>query len=319
MNDDAPRTVLQQMTHRPAVKVPDVPLTASRAVTLAVTRAAQNSVSLTLAVSTISEEMMELDALLAALNDDLLIMGLGQGSDTRGVMVCDATLCSAAVEVQTTGRVAGTPGEARPITRADAALVSPFLTGLLEELAQTTARTALDGWTEDVALLARLAGPRSTGFVLRDQLYRVIRVAVTLSGGDRAAEMMIALPPQAAAEAPRPAPAPMRGNWAKDFPQTVLAAPACLDAVLHRFDLPLAVATKLEVGQLLPLHGCTVGTVRLEALDGRLVAKARLGQVAGQIAVRVEDGEKLDLRDLPPQRSVPPAPAQQPQLATSQP
>lgn len=301
MNDDAPRTILEKMTHRPQVAVPDVPLTASRAVTLAVTRAAQTRVALTLGVGSIREEMRELDALLAELNDELLIMGLGEGSETRGIIVCDAGLCGAAVEIQTTGKVAPRANEPRPITLADAALVRPFFVGLLEELLQTTPRTVLDGWTDGTGVLTRLAGPRSTGFVLPDQIYRVIRVTLSIAAGERQGEVILALPPQAAAQPVMPQPKVPQSNWAEEFPRAVLAAPACLNAVLHQFNLPLHVATQLKVGQLLPLSGCTVGTVRLVSPDGRMVARARLGQVAGQVAVRVEDSATLDLRDLPPQ------------------
>ncbi len=320
MNDGAPQSVIQKMTYRPPDVVPDVPLTATKAVKLAVTRAAQTSVALTLSVGNVREEILELDGLLAALPDDRLIVGVGQGNVTRGVVVCDAAMCAAAVEVQTTGKISANAGEPRPITRADATLIEPFLQGLLSELAATTKQTALDGWTDDAALLTRLESARATGFVLADEVYRLIRVSVEMLGGERQAEVMLALPPQASVPIPRKQVEPPRGNWAEDFPKAVLEAPACLNAVLHRFDLPLHVATRLQVGQLLPLHGCTVDTVRLMAPGGMRVAKARLGQVAGQVAVRVEDGPKLDLSALPPQPVVRPVdvkPAPVPEEATT--
>ncbi len=301
MNDEAPRTVLQKMTHRQRAVAPDVPLTASRAVTLAVTRAAQTSVSMTLNVSSIREEMVELDGLLAQLSDDVLIVGVGDGTVVQGLLVCDSVLCNAAVEVQTTGRLSGRKEDPRRITRADAALIEPFFDGLLQELTKTTPRTVLDGWADQVTLMKRLSGPRAAGFVLSDQVYRLMKVTIGLGGGDQQTDVMIALPPHAAVPIAPPKEAAPKGNWAKDFPEAVLAAPACLDAVLHTFEMPLSAATRLEVGQMLPLYGCTVGTVRLVAPDGRSVAKARLGQVAGQIAVRIEEGAKLDLRELPPQ------------------
>ncbi|MEY1555895.1 FliM/FliN family flagellar motor C-terminal domain-containing protein [Yoonia sp. R2331] len=306
MNDNAPQTVLEKMTHRVATAVPDVPLTATRAVTLAVTRAAQNSVALTLNVARVSEDLVELDDLLSELSLDVLIRGLGTGNAVRGVIACDAAMCSAAVEVQTTGRVASRDNEQRPVTRTDAALIEPFLKNLVQELDNTTAQTALDGWVAGAGLMSRLGGPRATGFVLPDQVYRLIRISVEMLDGARKAEVLLALPPQTAIPLPKKTEHRPQNDWATAFPEAVLAAPARLDAVLHQFKVPLLTATQLEVGQLLPLSGCTVDTVRLLAPDGRLVAKARLGQVAGQIAVRVEDGPKLDLRALPPQSAAVP-------------
>ena len=66
--------------------------------------------------------------------------------------------------------------------------------------------------------------------------------------------------------------------------QRVSAAPASLDALLHRFKMHIGAAQSLEVGQVLPLPGCTVNSVRLLAPDGKVVAQAKLGQVGGMRA-----------------------------------
>ena len=304
MSDDATGSILHRMTAKPEQAAPAVPLTVSRAVRLAVTRAAQTRIALTLQVSSIAESLADLDGVLAELNGGSVILALGEGAGdaaaVSGVVVCDPGLCAAAVEMLTTGRVSPKPVDERAVTRADVALISPFLSGLLEELGETTPRTALDGWVDDIVLGRRLADARATGFVLSEQTYRIVHVAIALAGGERQGSLMLALPTQGAmvAQLPNAPAATPTVDWRTTFQAAVLDAPAALDAVLHQFDLPLAAATSLDVGQILPLHGCTVGTVRLVAPDGRLVARAKLGQVAGQIAVRVEDARPMEMRAL---------------------
>jgi flagellar motor switch protein FliM len=78
-----------------------------------------------------------------------------------------------------------------------------------------------------------------------------------------------------------------------------LRAQALVEAILHRLSLPLSEASALEPGQLLPLPGVTVASVRLEA-GGVPLGPARLGQVAGMRAVRIETPLAPQLADLPP-------------------
>ena len=77
-------------------------------------------------------------------------------------------------------------------------------------------------------------------------------------------------------------------DWAAEFRETVMASPAMLDVILHRMDLPLSRITGFSVGQMIPLTGCSVGAVRIEDPEGVVVARGRLGQKGGHIAVRIE-------------------------------
>ena len=58
-----------------------------------------------------------------------------------------------------------------------------------------------------------------------------------------------------------------------------MEATAVVTAVLARHTLPLSEAEALRPGQVLPLPGVTVGSVRLEAPIGRPLAAARLGNM----------------------------------------
>jgi len=287
---------LRQMTqaHQPAT--PDVPLTASRAVRLAITRAADTSVGLSLTVLSVAEDSFKLDDLLAALSDDLLMVGLTRAGAVCGLMACDFQFAAATVEVRTMGVLSTIVPEARPVTGTDLKLTEPILQRVLGELELTTPRTVLDSWADGAMLSDRLDSVRKVGFELSDMSYRLIRVSVDLGVEGRQATLMIALPLQVQMEATDTS---TLLDWDTHFQAAVFKSPARLDAVLHRFQMPLHKATNLEIGQTIPLPGCTVGSVRLEAPDGKEVARGRLGQIAGKIAVRLEDEAPAMLSEMP--------------------
>ena len=172
---------------------------------------------------------------------------------------------------------------------------------MLDELDETTGRTSLDGWTRLVGIGARFDSSRAAGFALAERTYRVMRMSLDCGSPDRQGMLLLALPVQAAAlqAVPVAIPEPPAVDWHGQFQAAVLAAPARLDAVLHRMKVPLATMTALAVGQCLPLTGCTLGMVRLVDPGGRTVARGRLGQIAGQIAVRVQaEAEVLPMTEM---------------------
>jgi flagellar motor switch protein FliM len=73
-------------------------------------------------------------------------------------------------------------------------------------------------------------------------------------------------------------------------------APTELEAVLARMTLPMSKVEDFQVDQVIPLAGTTVGSVRLLGPSGEYIAMARLGQVAGKRAVRLEM-ESIELQD----------------------
>ena len=302
-------SVLHRMTQRRQAVVPDVPLTASRAVRLALARAAQTSIGLKLTVGSVAEQTMSLDPMLAEHDDDLLLMALTRDGAICGLMACDAGLVSAAIEVMTTGKIGPTAPDTKRVTRTEGTLVQPLLRAILDELEETTARTVLDGWTRLVGIGQRFDTCRAAGFALSDRSYRLMRMTIDCGATDRQGTLLLALPVLAAAEPLAPA-APVDApvvDWHGQFRAAVLAAPARLDAVLHRMKVPLATMTDLRVGQCLPLTGCTVGMVRLVDPAGRTVARGRLGQIAGQIAVRVQaEADVIPMTEMSGQNDGPP-------------
>jgi len=303
MGEQVTPSVLNRMVGQKAASTAEVPVTASRAMRLAVTRAAERTVALQLTVVGVGEENLTLEGVQSALNDDLLLLKLmNADGGVAGVLALDTSFVAAIVEVQTTGQVSDAVPAQRDVTLADLVLAQPFLDGLFAHLLETTPNTALDGWTADMRHADRFENVRAIGLALSHVNYRLMRLTLDLGGADRQGELFIALPAGEVNVIPEDT-GPKIVNWAHEMHETVLAAPAALSAILHRFDLPLHRANNLHVGQVLALPGCTVSSLELVGPDGVRVARAKLGQVAGHIAVRLEDPIAPPMRELPPRKA----------------
>lgn len=280
---------------RPA---PPASPTPARGLRLAFARAAERSVGLSAGVLGVAEEVGPLDDLLSRLEDGLLLLSLAGDGLPLGLVGIDAEGVAAAVEAQTMGRPSVQAPEPRPATAADLAMTEPLLAAFLAEAREAVAGTALDGWLGAVRPGPRLTGAREAGMALGDGAYRVVRLTIDLRAGPRQALIVLLhrLPPP-----PEPAQRPGAG-WADGLSARVLAAPASVEAVLGRLRLPLDAAEGFAVGQVVPLPGLSVASVRLEALGPggapRDLGPARLGQSGGMRAVRLGAGALSELREI---------------------
>ncbi len=299
MTDQPEHSVLRRMTQRTVAAPQEVPLTSSRAVRVAVKRAADSAHGLSVTVEGLQEEVFSLDGIADALGADWLLLGLYRDGALAGLAAADQQLRSAVIELQTIGKVLETVAGAREPTNTDAMMFTPFMAALLKSLADTTPRTDLDGWTEGVQVGARVTTTRSAALSLPEHDYRLVRLVIDLGVGDRQGGLAILLP--AGTKPVAEVVLPSKGAvWHPGFRNGVAAAPACLTAELHRFKLPLCQIEGFQAGQLIPLSGCTVASVKLTDANGREAAKARLGQYAGMRAVRIEFGKGIEMSELGP-------------------
>ena len=296
MTDSSHISILRRMAGQAVDTPPVSPLTTSRAVRLALVKAASDAGGLVLRVASTADDVGRLDDLLGGLDTGLMLVGLDRRGALAGFVAVDMQLRAAMVEVQTTGRLLDQPADDRPATGADKALCDPLLVAFLSALPPAVMGTAYEGWVDDVTVADRLADSRLAGLLLEDGDYRVLRMNVELGTGDRQGEVMLVLPVQAAPLMPQEQ-APVM-DWDMAFTAAVQDAPAMLTARLHQFKMPLGRAQALPVGQVVPLPGCTVNSVRLIAPDGRCVAQAKLGQSAGHRAVRIELAPGPEMADL---------------------
>lgn len=291
--------ILGRMAGRVTDDVDHQPLTASRAVRLAVTKTANDTVGLVLTVISMAEEIQPLDGLIAALGDDLMLVGLYRDGQLAGVIALDVELRAAILEMQTAGSLIGAPAEKRRATGTDKTLCDPLLDALVQALSPAMAGTELDGWISDCTVRERIDSARAAGLVLSDRDYRILRLAVDLGVADREALLLIALPPVKKPDLIVPE-LVEDVDWAAQFRLAVSFAPGTLLAHLKKFTIPLSQARSLEVGQILPLPGCDVHSVRLVAPDGKMVAQAKLGQLGGMRAIRIEQAPQAQMGDLTP-------------------
>lgn len=251
-------------------------------------RAAQFAIGLDLVAQAGPALCGSADDVLGAIEPDRLLVRLEDGAGGCGLAVLDRELVAAMAEIQTTGRLESRPAALRPMTRTDAALSEPLLARFLAE-------TAL---APGYAPRGKIASLRLARQLISARVLRVQEFALELGEGKRQGHLAI-LVPQAEPEPPEPESRDQRSDWSAALGEVVGAAPARFQAVLHRLQMPLSAACDFEVGQVVALTGSGIGSVSIEAPDGLQVARARLGQVAGRRAVRLELPQAPELAEAP--------------------
>lgn len=299
MTQDTHAQMLRRLTRSQHRDVAENPLTSSRAVRMALIKAANDSIGLAVAVSSVAEEVVALDDMLRALEDDLMLVALMAADRPVGFVALDMQMRAAVLEMQTLGGVLAQQAEDRPPTLTDKLLCETLLTAVLGAFPQAVMGTPLQGWTDGTALGDQIKSARVLGLILNDRDYRVVRMSIDLTVAERQGLLLVALP---LVEEPTDpvAEEPEKIEWHVAFEHVVMDACASLDAQLHRFSMPLASAGALKIGDVIPLPGCNVHSVRLLDPDGKLVAQAKLGQMSGYRALRLQPAPAPELSELAP-------------------
>lgn len=269
----------------------------------AMARAADQAVGLSARVLGIADDKVDAEALIENAPDGWIVLGLRAADQAglSGLMLLDPNLRSALVEMQTMGCLLPKSEDPRPVTRTDGLMSVPFAGELLSELA------AVGFAAGEVEVSGYDIGPmddlRTAGLVLGQGSYRTWRVTLQLGGSDAQGEAILALqtdPETADATDDDDA------TWSATLKDAVCQATAELEAVLTTQKMTIRYIERFEVGQVIPLPGAAVDTVQLRGPGGKSVAQARLGQVVGKRAVRLETSE-LHLQDTmpPPAAQVP--------------
>lgn len=271
-----------------ATEVPpeDAPVaTPTRQMRRAMARAADKSLALSASVLGIAQDDMDAETMIESGAADWMVLGLRSGGSAglTGLFLIDPPMRSAIVEMQTMGNLLPASEDERKVTRTDAVMSIPFADQLLKELAEVGFGAGeLDPAAYDMGPIDDL---RTAGLVMTPGQYRCWQITVQVGGGERQGQMMIAMRPKITAATAPKSTAP---HWADALRDALEEAPAELDAMLTRMVLPISKIEEFVVGQVLHLPGTTVGSVTLTGPGGEPVATARLGQVAGKRAVRVE-------------------------------
>lgn len=264
---------------------------ADRSWRLSLARAARDVAHLPLEVAWLSADRLTLTELLELPPDRALIAMLEGPGDGLGLLVISAPVLAGIIEMQTIGRVTPQPPAPRRPTRTDASLVAGLIDAALSGLERELAEEADLVWAGGFRYASFLEDARPLGLLLEDGSYRVLRAEVSLALGAKSGEVLLALPAEGRGR--RPAPAPREGEdqgpaFTLSFGEQVLAADAVVHARIGRLTLPLSAILALKPGQVLALPQAALDRVSVEGIDGRKLARARLGQTRGMRAVRLD-------------------------------
>jgi flagellar motor switch protein FliM len=284
MEEQGEQTVLRRKARAARAAQDAREMSPPRALRLALERCAARDLGFVLSVTGVGQARDMADGLVRDLPDRALVLLLDGPDSVPGAMILDMQVCAALVEAQTMGRVAARPAGPRRPTRTDAAIAAPMVAGVLTRMADLLPRDG--GQTGAFSFGAMVDDGRALGLALGTGDYRIMRATCCL-GPDREGEVILALPdieePEqrangadaSAAEGPGP------------FRDRLLNAPVRLEAVLCRMSVPLSQTRALQVGDALNLPAAAFHDAVLEAAPGRVVARAVLGQMSGQRALRL--------------------------------
>ncbi len=270
--------------------------TPMRALRMEVARASRDVFGAEIDVIGVEITQSGLDDLVSPLSKGHCPIGLVAPEGLVGLVIADPEVLAAAGEMMTTGRIRPTPAEARSPTEVDAALIEPFLTGLMTAIQRDCGSSSPGDWFPAIAVGRKFSGVMALRLALPERPYKIFRMTLDLGAGGRQGEIAFALP--AAIAAPEDPPERhCRADWPAQMSDVVMQKPTEVEAILGRFRLPLAIAEALKVGQVLLLLELDIGAVSLEASDGSRIANCRLGQSGGMRAVRVEPKPEIVMEE----------------------
>ncbi|MFO1204041.1 MAG: FliM/FliN family flagellar motor switch protein [Tabrizicola sp.] len=273
---------------------------ADRGWRLALARAARDAMGLDLDFRSLTISRLSLAEILELVPDRALLALLDGPQGGLGVIMLGPTVTATFIEKQTLGRLSAQPPAPRKASRIDAAMVAGVIDRALAGLDETLAEEADLSWAGGFRYASYLDDPRPLGLMLEEEAYRVLSAEVALGGAGREGRVILVLPALGRGEMP----ATPLGEAEPEAPQfsaavsaQVLQAESRLDAVIGRLTLPLRQIMSLQVGETLVLPQAALDAISLETVDGRHVAKARLGQYRSMRAVKL--GEAVVARPVP--------------------
>ncbi|WP_306130553.1 FliM/FliN family flagellar motor switch protein [Roseovarius sp. MMSF_3350] len=256
----------------------------SKALRLALAKAAAAQFELPLVVRMVEHESVTLTGIEALAGEDGLLILLDGLDGPPGAIKLDLQFVMALIEVQLMGEVRQGDAKPRPFTPTDGAIVQPLMDAVLDSYAEQV--NACDRMADAARFRFgdRVENGRALALALWAPDYDLYRLSVDFGPGAKTGMMELILP--------EPPPAPeveaSDGNTlARKLEENAMNAPVMLDAVLAPIRLPLRDICRWVPGTVLKLSRETVTEARVIGAKGHKVAPARLGQLNGFRAVRM--------------------------------
>ena len=274
---------------------------AGRSWRLALARAARDRLNVTLDVTALTVDRRSLGEVMEMPPWQALIAVLEGPGDALGAIVLSPAVLTGFIEAQTIGRVNAGEVLPRKPTRTDAAMVAGVIDAALTGLEVALAEEADLVWAGGFRYASFLDDPRPLGLILEDAPFKVLRAEISLAGGLRKGEVLLALPAEGRGMRPeeKPGEAAVADHgpaFTQGLAERVVGSLGRLDGVLARLTLPLSEVMGLTEGAVLVLPQAGLDRISLEGLDGRRVAEGRLGQNRGMRAIRLNEAIRGEAR-----------------------
>lgn len=266
---------------------------ADRGWRLALARATRDAMGLDLEVRRLQVMRASLAEILDIAPDRALVSLLDGPEGGLGVLMFGPSVTAALIEMQTLGRLASQPAAPRKPTRIDAAMVATVVDMALAGLDDTLAEEADRIWAAGFRYASFLEDMRPLALLLEEDSYRVLMAEVSLGLGLREGQVILVLPAIGRGEylttlSPEEEAAP---QFTMALAAQVMHVDCRLDAVIGRLTLPIRQIMGLQLGDVLELPFSAIDAVTIETMDGRRIARARLGQNRGMRALKVVEAE----------------------------
>jgi flagellar motor switch protein FliM len=306
MTEQAANSILQRIAvaNRTA---PPLATSPERALTDACIRVSDKLLSLQVVGQSCQMSRVSLGELLDMLPDKSLLAVIEGPGEAQGLLALDPMLFSALIEQQTRGTVNPVAPAARRATRTDATLISDWIDKVLALFGTSLQATGDVRWSYGYTYSTALPDPRPLALLLDETTFVVLNQTLSIGSAEREGTALLAMiadgrgPEPVIASKPqvvdsKPA-ASVTGapsdpeKWQEDLGAAVQTATVELTAVLHRIPMSISSISKLEAGDTISLPLTSVGAVRVEDLNGQVVAEGRLGQLNGMCAIRINGGD----------------------------
>ena len=267
---------------------------ADRGWRLALARATRDAMGLDIDIARLTVTRASLAEILDLAPERALVALLDGPRGGLGVLMLAPAVTAALIEMQTLGRLSAQPAPLRKPTRIDAAMVAGVVDRALLGLDDALMDEADRFWAAGFRYGSYLDEVRPLGLMLEEDVYRVLSAEVALGTGDspasRTGSVILILPAIGRGDRPTLTPDPLQDTapqFTAALAAQVVQADCRLDGVIGRLTMPIRQILALQTGEVLMLPHAALDAVTVESMDGRRIARARLGQNRGMRALKI--------------------------------
>ncbi len=247
---------------------------------------AEEHLGIALNVGRLEARMTPLDVALSDIPETTLMIRIERDSGLLGLALVDQVVLTAILEVQTSGTVRRSEIAERIPTATDAMIFGDLLEPLMA--ATDTELEIFKGFDE-------YFGYRPTGHVpdtraalmsLAEGVYRRTDITLDFEEGRRVGTVSLLYPLMETARPKKPD----DKSLGEELTEAIMDAAVSIEAVLYTAQRSLGDISRFEVGDVVTVPLSALSDIRLKANDGALLGRARLGQLNGQRAIRIQAG-----------------------------